>query len=114
MTYIIKNNNKNKFVSELFKNSMNTLEMRENADIQIIECYNETDVKNIEDIIISFSASLTAGVVLEVLKFWICKLRSRKDYDKNYIIEVNGKKYTLEEIEKGNQDLLDKDNSKQD
>lgn len=98
-TYYIKNKSESVFVSEILTHFLYTLETRENVCAQDLKYNKQDNVKDIGDIILSFSVSLSAGIVLEILKYWIQKFKNRANYNKEDIIEINGVRYTLEKIE---------------
>ena len=108
-TYFIKNENESVFVSEILTHFLYTLETRENVCAQNLKCYKQNNVKDIEDIILSFSISLSAGIVLEILKYWILKFKNRDNYNNEDIIEINGVRYTLGDIENGSSNSIVED-----
>ncbi len=96
--YIIKN--ENEFVSDLLEDFQHILEYKENTSVEDIKRCPLQNTKTVGDIILSFSVSISAGLTIEILKYCISKLKTRKDYNKNDVININDVKYTLEDIER--------------
>ena len=74
--YIIKN--ENEFVSDLLEDFQHILEYKENTSVEDIKRCPLQNTKTVGDIILSFSVSISAGLTIEILKYCISKLKTRK------------------------------------
>ena len=92
----IENIEENELVSDIMKQAMKCVG-KENNILNLKT--SKIDQSKDMGIIISFVISIAADVFIEAVKYVIKRVKNRDNYDDNVKIKINGKIYTLHELE---------------
>lgn len=101
----IENIEKNELVSDIMKQAVECVGNKNNiTDLKTITIDQSKDMGIIE----SFVISVAAGTFIEAVKYVIKRIKNRDNYDDNAKIKINGKTYSLHEIEEDKEAIEDK------
>jgi hypothetical protein len=70
------------------------------ASCEAIKGKDDTKGSLVVELIITLTSGVATSVIYDALKVAILRARQGKKFDGNAVIEIDGKKYTLTELEK--------------